>query len=305
MAELAKSLEPAFDADPDSDDQWATLLSRDDGSLHRQLAAWASTMAVARRLGLPIYSDDRFIRMTARREGIPAFGTLALIDALADRGILDQSERVAIRRALLRSGAWGVRSTAGELIEAADEDGWVDVREVEVALHDRSAWANDTVQSWYRAADVLCACFEAAPEHLERWTVRVLDAAAAGRPGISNKQHVHSLLVSCLDILDDPPKYPEKFFHQIVGIAKRLPLHLRPWPPVDVPLEMIASIMETASVLDEPNRTMLFWRMWRRLPGPDQFRAFLAFVALPPRPRSVPAPARPRKQRRQKKKRRG
>jgi tetratricopeptide (TPR) repeat protein len=63
------------------------------------------SMAVAARLGLPLYSDDRVIRVLALQAGLPTFGTLAIIDALASRGLLTDDAKDRAREALVAAGA--------------------------------------------------------------------------------------------------------------------------------------------------------------------------------------------------------
>jgi hypothetical protein len=279
---LARELGTAFDAEPGSEERWAQLLTGEE-ALRPQIATWASTMSVAHRRRLPVFSDDRFIRMAARREGIPTFGTIALLDALTDRGMLTEEERLIARRQLLHDGAWGLRSTATELTDAAREAAWHESRELEMALNDGSVWNNDTINAWYRMADVLAACFDDAPDALEEWVCRTLDAVRLARPGVPAGQHVHSLLVSCWDFFKHPPKHSDQFFHRVLRIVNHLPLRLRPWPPVDIPLRTMGTILEIATEIGDEARSAIFWRMWRRLPALDQGRVLLVLVGrMPP-----------------------
>lgn len=63
------------------------------------------SMASAARLVLPLYSDDRVIRVLAHKAGLPTFGTLAIIEALASRGLLANDARDRAREALAAAGA--------------------------------------------------------------------------------------------------------------------------------------------------------------------------------------------------------
>jgi hypothetical protein len=48
--------------------------------------AWLAPVAVSVRDNVPLYSDDAVLRTWARTKGVPTFGTLALIEALIERG---------------------------------------------------------------------------------------------------------------------------------------------------------------------------------------------------------------------------
>jgi hypothetical protein len=106
----------------------ATNPQPEDGQLNlvedNAFRGMVSTFSAARRLGLPIYSDDRDIRRRARQSDLPAFGTIAALDALTERGILTADERFQARRALLEGRALGVHASASELIELASAADW-------------------------------------------------------------------------------------------------------------------------------------------------------------------------------------
>lgn len=90
---------------PEEDDDLARVLDED---MPLPLLTWAATLAVARRLDLPIFSDDRYVRLSARQMGLPAFGTVALLDVLADRRIISDDLREVARKRLLASRAVGL-----------------------------------------------------------------------------------------------------------------------------------------------------------------------------------------------------
>jgi hypothetical protein len=52
-----------------------------------------------------MYSDDRVIRVLARQAGLPSFGTLAIVEALAKRGLLTGEAKDRAREALQEAGA--------------------------------------------------------------------------------------------------------------------------------------------------------------------------------------------------------
>jgi hypothetical protein len=54
---------------------------------------------------LPLFSDDRVIRILAREAGIPSFGTIAITEALTRRGLLTDDAKDRARAALAAAGA--------------------------------------------------------------------------------------------------------------------------------------------------------------------------------------------------------
>lgn len=68
-------------------------------------AAVAGTMAIASRERLPIYSDDRVLRLLYRQAGIPSFGTVALLELLGKRSMINPEERRQAIEALRTAGA--------------------------------------------------------------------------------------------------------------------------------------------------------------------------------------------------------
>ncbi|MGH2944847.1 MAG: PIN domain-containing protein [Solirubrobacteraceae bacterium] len=280
MLALAKSLTKRPDHVPEAaGDPWNDAVAQD--KLRGELSTWAATMAVARREDLPIYSDDRHVRLSARSDGLRAFGTVALLDALADRGLLDEDTRARARRRLLASGAEGVRPTVGELVEIAEDADWEPVPALAAAIRDASAWRNDRLAAWHRATDFLAAVHERRPQHLDAWAARLLAAVDAGAPDIDAAQRVHSLLVGAWDVLEHPPKTSDAFFQALVRALQELPFWLRPWPSVDIPLLTMQSTLQIAAQYGPEVQTVVFLRMWRRLAGPDHVRAAERFIGRP------------------------
>jgi hypothetical protein len=143
------------------------------------LRAWISTFAVAARTQLPIYSDDRHIRVQARREGLSAFGTVALLEVLAERGRISSEQLRLARRRLRSSGALGVPPAEDELLDDARSSGWDLSENLIHALIDPATWR--TAQDFRKHVALLRAVFEEAPERLPEWFTRVVDAARIAR----------------------------------------------------------------------------------------------------------------------------
>ena len=71
-------------------------------------AAAVAALLVARARRLPLYSDDRVLRAFARTFGVPAFGTMALVDAAQRRSMLAQTESIELRDAIVDLGVWSL-----------------------------------------------------------------------------------------------------------------------------------------------------------------------------------------------------
>jgi tetratricopeptide (TPR) repeat protein len=304
MLALAKTIETIPDHTPEAaGDPWNDALAR--GDLHDEFMSWPATLAVARRTGLPIYSDDRSIRLSARQDGLRAFGTLALLDTLVDRGLLDGHARADARRVLLASGAEGVRPTLDELVDIAKQADWEPNQVLAAAFPDASAWRKDRLNAWHRAADFLAAVHDRRPDQFREWVARVLAAVDAGAPDIAAAQRVHSLLVCAWDVLQYPPGNTDVFFQALVRTVRDLPFWLRPWPPVDIPLFTMYSTLQIAGHHGSDLQSVLFWRMSRRLALIDAARAADLFIESPYRrtgswqpPRRPKPPGRRRRRRR-------
>jgi predicted nucleic acid-binding protein len=68
-------------------------------------AGVGATLAVALRERLPIYSDDRVLRVLYREAGVPVFGTIALLALLEKRGAIGKAELDALVGGLQAAGA--------------------------------------------------------------------------------------------------------------------------------------------------------------------------------------------------------
>ena len=112
MLELAQRFAVEPDPDPQSGDKIAALYEASSPTALRVLIA---TAAVALRASLPVFSDDRCVRLLLRDIGVPVFGTTALLQALCDRGELEQSDVWLAKAELRASGYMGVTPDDAEL----------------------------------------------------------------------------------------------------------------------------------------------------------------------------------------------
>jgi tetratricopeptide (TPR) repeat protein len=164
---------PLVDVDPAAPDALDVVVGADE--LDETLATWPATVSVARRQGAAVYSDDRFVRLSARREGVPAFGTLALLTVLGERGALSEEQLAEQRLALGRRGAWGLRPSGEELGQLAAEHGWQPTGGWAQALADPAAWLNEPDYQLRLNVEFLRQLHGVQPDALEAWAARVVD----------------------------------------------------------------------------------------------------------------------------------
>jgi tetratricopeptide (TPR) repeat protein len=156
----------------------------DEGHLdHPTLATAEVTLAVAERTGYTIYSDDRAVRLHARRSGLRAFGTPVLLAAMAEKGMLDADELAVAVRLLLRTGAQGVPVTMFDALEDARDAGWDLTFASRAFLLDHRRWNEEFDLNLRRWLDFLRVVKRDAPDSaFSKWVFRVADAATLALP---------------------------------------------------------------------------------------------------------------------------
>jgi hypothetical protein len=173
------------------------LLSSDEENAMRSSIA---TMAVAEREQVPVYSDDRFIRLIARRAGLRVFGTVALIDAMANRGALSEDERLGIRATLHEHGAWGLSPKSAEFIAWAAAADFEPTRGLAQALHDHCAWASRRTGLYETLIlPFLQEVHLRKPGRSREWIARCVDAGLVHRGTLTPNEHIRGLVILAVD----------------------------------------------------------------------------------------------------------
>lgn len=172
-----------------------------------------------------------------------------------------------------------MRATLDELTDAAINADWTVPVEVDTALRDPTAWNEDPSAAERTVVGLLAAAHAADPGLLERWLPAILNAAATALPEITLARRIALLVFTAWDAGGDPPAYSEEFFHALLRAVNRLPLHLRPWPPVDIPMYVLNMVLTWATGLNDAGRYLIFLQFVRRLPTPDVVRAIQTFLA--------------------------
>lgn len=242
-----------------------------------ELRVLLATIALAQRLGRPVYSDDRWIREFVRANGIPAFGTPALLDVLLQRGVISEAEHRAARFAVTERGAWGLALSEAELIAAGRATSFKLDRMLIGAFHDRAAWRATPAQRFQEFAGFLGVVFDERPESFGTWVHRVLDAAHTAAPHMHRSWFAEVLLLMSWGLGDDDPQLSDPCFHVLIEEIKRLPPSLSTLGH-DAVLGAINQLLSMANHLTEQDRFLFFCLIVRRLRPIDSFRAIQTFV---------------------------
>ena len=172
---IARELRPVPDLESGSPGDFDELLGEKvQTSVDLAFRTWVSAFSVAKRLGLPLYSDDRFVRAHAQGLGISSFGTWALLEVLAERSLLDEETRDEALRRLRITGAMGIPVEPEQLVAEAEEAEWDISPLLAQALLDPTSWRDGSGMT--RHITFLRHSFHAAPEKFPQWVSRVYQA---------------------------------------------------------------------------------------------------------------------------------
>jgi aspartyl-tRNA(Asn)/glutamyl-tRNA(Gln) amidotransferase subunit C len=168
----------------------------------RAFRTWPATLSVAKRLDLAVYSDDRYVRRTAREAGLRTFGTLALLDVLAEKNLLLADDVLAARSLLRSEGAVVLPSAPDELVDEVRAVAWDMPTTVRAALTDDAVWATLS-EGFAHFLPILSAVSMEAPERTREWLAYFREAAALARPKDSAEYQSATLLGVALEQGDE------------------------------------------------------------------------------------------------------
>lgn len=241
----------------------------------RAWKALFASVALAKRLGLPLFSDDRWVRELARHFEVPAFGTAALLDVLKEEDAMEGPQRERARQQLAGSGGWGLRLSLDELTGAAQDVDWDLSRELAGGLRDRPCWRSGSAQHMRVVIQFLQAVFEASPEHFRIWVRRTVDAFIWAVPEMPRSAASEVLLAIAFDVTSENDLMTDSGFKAFVREIKALPVYLTD-PGADPVLQTMARLLGYFE--GEDVRAAVFKRQIQRLPWPDAQRAVEVFV---------------------------
>lgn len=273
MLALAKRFRSEPGASSGSNSQLAELHEESPESAWKALTG---TLALAERLDLPVFSDDRWIREQARGMNIPAFGTVALLDVLAERQVISAEERVRLRQMLMRNQAWGLRPQRDELVDLAERSGWQPSHTLFGGLNDRATWRAQPAHYWSEVLGLLESAFETAEDELRPWLLRAIDSFLRATPEFPETGVVELILLAAWPIDERENRLSEECFRRLVREVKDLP----PWVPVpgEPVLSAISSLMGFFDGQPTQVQFAIFRQIANRLEWADRTSAYLTFV---------------------------
>jgi hypothetical protein len=283
VLKVAKSLEARPAVGKGAEEELVRLY--EEGQETPDLRAATASVLLAKRTGKTLYSDDRWMREFARHQGVPAFGSLALLKVLAQRGVIAAELLRESRLALAAKRGWGVALSREELIEEGAQAGYYLTPALTGGLNDRAAWRGRPAHTCEELAAFLGAVHEAQRERFQIWVHRVVDAGMSSVPEMHPSWISEVLLLMAWSYGGEQAALSDKTFQALIDEIKTLPLYLKTlgYDPLMGALNQLLTHMEEVSV---PNRSQVFVLAIRRLRMGDQLRAMEHFVAdFPRRPR--------------------
>ena len=276
MLRLAKELDVQPAPGQDADQDLVKLL--DDPEESHAWKTFIGTVMLAERTKRPIYSDDRWIRKFAHEHGLRAFGTLALLDVMRERGMLEETARTQARLRLSASGGWGVALTPEEMALSAREAAWDISAAVTGAFWDRATWRGRPGERMEEFVALFQFAYDEAPETLGKWLRRAISAGTTMFPHLSSQWWVRTLLLLAWGIEQPKPTVSQAAFHALIEEVKSLPPYLTGRPANDPVLAAMDETLSYFAGMPGEVRAYVFRRLQRRLPGLDGARAIHKFV---------------------------
>ncbi|MFJ9763272.1 tetratricopeptide repeat protein [Streptomyces erythrochromogenes] len=128
---------------------------------------WLTALDHAKEYNLVLWCDDRALRTVARSVGVPAFGTLALIDACQRERTVAPQEATVLRAELLRHFYMDIPFSIDLYGFAAQADGW-QARAVAAAIARPAAWTD--AQAVVRLVlNAIARIIDSEPGHAAAW----------------------------------------------------------------------------------------------------------------------------------------
>jgi hypothetical protein len=255
---LAQTLQAVPDRDPASPQPEDELVEPDESALFGLVGVFSAT----KRLGLPLFSDDRDLRRRFRLMGQEAFGTLALLDALVQTKHISEDARDEARTALGKLRGLGLRPSVDDLAGHARASNWrLCTPLVDNAL-DGWAWRGGITDTAFLWVGFLRLVFDEAPDQFPAWCARVLDAAHRGIEVFPTAELAAMMLAPALVPVGDTAR---AFFRALSYEFERA-LRNIPGPPRHDPVDL------------EAFRT--FVQVTNQYPGPPGTARFVVLRAL-------------------------
>jgi hypothetical protein len=265
MQRLATDLPTLSLSAATNEDQLLEIATNNDAPT--SIRSWAGTFALARREGLAVFSDDRVVRRSARELGLKTFGTMAFLEVLVDYDVLQASERDAARHRVLSRGAWGVQHSAAELIRLGREADWEPTRGLRAALGDTGAWVVLRARWTDRVLTFLDTVAQEAPEKMDKWVHRAVDAVSHDVGG-DYLGHAKLFLFAAINPLADPLLMTDQGLRSLIASLRGMRYFQIFRPPRDL---LIVAVEELLVITEDPSlQAVLFRRVSDRLRSEDK-----------------------------------
>ncbi|MBW8800135.1 MAG: hypothetical protein JF597_43110 [Streptomyces sp.] len=162
----------------------------------RSSAQWLTALDYAKEHRLALWCDDRILRALALSEGVPAFGTLALIDARLDAGLTTPEDALLIKAELLRNHYVDIPFSTDLYRTAALAESW-QAKAVAVALSRPSAWS-DAAETAAFALDAAFHTIEALPHEATGWLSAAYSGLHRATPPSHQQRNLRALSLQVL-----------------------------------------------------------------------------------------------------------
>jgi tetratricopeptide (TPR) repeat protein len=177
-----------------------TKLTDTDMAADPRFTSWLGPVDLSAAMGLPLYSDDAVLRALARSEGVPAFGTAALLRLLEESGRITSDEHRRWRQELRRQYCVDLPFVAAEVAELAAETEWRPGPAAFV-LSRPATWQADPYAAFRLLRYAQQQVADDAPA-AAGWLAAAVLGFAAGRSSEEVLKVAEPLLFDCLRVID-------------------------------------------------------------------------------------------------------
>jgi hypothetical protein len=146
-----------------------------------RFGSWLGAIELAARDGIAVMADDVALRLMARQMGVPAFGTTAVLDVLANRGLLDTKQRGEAVAALRAAYAVDLDFDVEAIYALAESEHWTPGAASAVFTR-TSAWRSNESTVVGAFVAILRRVSEADPQLLPHWLASGVLGSASGLP---------------------------------------------------------------------------------------------------------------------------
>jgi tetratricopeptide (TPR) repeat protein len=269
---IAQSLDPQPDAQAGSEHELERALLASE-PMEAALRTWAATITLTARGGLALLSDDRRVRLYARAEGLPSFGTLTLLQALMQADDIREELYNSARATLLGAGGIGLHPTGQELAALARSEGWQPSRALYTLLSDPAYWEPDGLAGWGAAAELLNEIHGESPEQLGFWVARIVDAAKQAKPHLELDVLSFGMLATVWGWTTASQQVDRELLQAVIEALRALPAHIGEGLRVDPVLYALARFANISQRVPEAQRAFFALRTISLLRISDQMTA--------------------------------